>query len=383
MRNVFSTSGGAVVPRPGAPSHAAQPAPTLLPTPEMLQRQYPATAQVLATVATGRQQARAILDRQDSRLLVIVGPCSIHDPHAAWDYACLLAELARELSASMCILMRVYFEKPRTTLGWKGLLHDPRLDGSAGMDEGLAAARQLLVHVNMLGLPAATELLHPLTVAWLGDLLSWAAIGARTTESQVHRELASGLPMPVGFKNGTDGDVGIALQALQASAVPHALPGIDMQGRAIVQHTQGNAHAHLVLRGGSQGPNYDAASIARACAMLDEKRLSRRMVVDCSHANCGKQAARQADVLRDVVAQRCAGRQALRGVMLESFLVGGNQVLGADPRTLRYGCSITDPCLDWPATASLLREAHQRLQAAACAPFMHAAPEMVPVRPWV
>lgn len=334
-----------------------------LPTPEALRGRLPATPVVRANVDSGRRQLQAILERRDPRWMVIVGPCSIHDPDAARDYARRLAGLARRVRDVFCVVMRVYFEKPRTTVGWKGLINDPRLDGSHRIEEGLATARQLLLDVNTLGLPAAIEALDLVTPHYLGDLVSWAAIGARTTESQVHREMASGLPMPVGFKNGTDGGLEVAVHALQSSRRAHAFIGIDERGAPAVLYTEGNPHGHVVLRGGNGGPNYDAASVAAAEAALGARDLPANLVVDCSHANCAKQHARQVAVLDDVVEQIGAGNRSIRGVMIESFIEAGNQPLGGDPAALRYGCSITDPCLGWEATEAALLQARERLLA--------------------
>ncbi|MGS0892114.1 3-deoxy-7-phosphoheptulonate synthase [Burkholderia stagnalis] len=329
-----------------------------LPTPDALRRAMPASYAARAAVDAGRAQVRAILERRDARRIVVVGPCSIHDPVAALDYARRLAGLAHAVRDALCVVMRVYFEKPRTTVGWKGLINDPGLDGSHRVDEGLRTARRLLVDINALGLPVATEVLDVATPHYLSDLVSWAAIGARTTESQVHRELASGLAMPVGFKNGTDGQIDIAAHAMQASVRPHTFIGVDGAGCPALLHSAGNPHAHLVLRGGRHGPNYDAASVAAAVHTLRAQRLTPNLLIDCSHANCGKQAQRQLAVLDDVVAQMRAGNEAIRGVMLESFIEAGAQPPGG---ALRYGCSITDPCIGWEATEDALLRARRLL----------------------
>ncbi|MBZ5793718.1 3-deoxy-7-phosphoheptulonate synthase [Burkholderia contaminans] len=329
-----------------------------LPVPDALRHAVPASYAAQATVDAGRAQVRAILERRDARRIVVVGPCSIHDPAAALDYARRLAGLAHAVRDTLCVVMRVYFEKPRTTVGWKGLINDPGLDGSHRVAEGLHTARRLLVDINALGLPVATEVLDVATPHFLSDLVSWAAIGARTTESQIHREMASGLALPVGFKNGTDGQVDIAANAMLASMRPHTFIGIDGAGCPALLHSAGNPHAHLVLRGGRHGPNYDAASVAAAVETLRAQRLTPNLLIDCSHANCGKQAMRQLAVLDDVVGQIGAGNEAIRGVMLESFIEDGAQPLGD---TLRYGCSITDPCIGWEATVDALVRAHRRL----------------------
>lgn len=367
----FDANSMNTIPRTSATIHSKENE-TLLPTPDELRRLVPASAKALVTVREGRHQVRAILEKRDPRLLMIVGPCSLHDPTAALEYARLLADLASELKESMCIVMRSYFEKPRSTIGWKGLLHDPFLDGSGRMADGLVLARRLLVQINDLGLPTATEILHPLSPAWLGDMLSWAAIGARTTESQVHRELASGLDIAVGFKNGTDGNLSIAIQALQASGTPQTLPFLNSHGHLCVKQTRGNALAHLVLRGGAAGPNYDAQSIANAGAALQEKGLPQRVIVDCSHANSGKLAHRQTIVLRDLIGQRAGGQSNICGAMIESNLLAGSQAMPTHQTRMRYGCSITDPCIDWPTTASLLRDIHeQSLLQLSCAANPH------------
>jgi len=333
----------------------------VMPSPADVRAMLPLPAQAARAVAAGRRAIRDILERRDRRLLVVVGPCSIHDPVAALDYAQRLAGLAREVADSMLIVMRVYFEKPRTSVGWKGLINDPRMDGSFRVAEGMHTARQLLLEIGALGLPAAIEALDPVSPHYLNDLIGWAAIGARTTESQTHRELASGLPVPVGFKNGTDGGVETAIHAIRAAGRGHAYLGIDAQGRAAVVHTDGNPHAHLVLRGGSSGPNYDAPGVARAERALREADLTPTILVDCAHGNSGKDHRRQSAVLESVLAQKRAGNESIVGVMIESFIEAGNQPLGPGCQ-LRYGCSVTDPCVDWPTTQAMLRLAHGALQ---------------------
>jgi 3-deoxy-7-phosphoheptulonate synthase len=329
-----------------------------LPSPDALRHDVPASFAALATVDAGRSQLRAILERRDARRIVVVGPCSIHDPDAALDYARRLAGLAHAVRDAFCVVMRVYFEKPRTTVGWKGLINDPGLDGSHRVEDGLRTARRLLADINAIGLPAATEVLDVTTPHYLGDLVSWVAVGARTTESQIHREMASGLPMPVGFKNGTDGQVDVAAHAMLAGMRPHTFIGIDGAGHPALLHSAGNPHAHLVLRGGRHGPNYDAAAVAAAADALRASRVPANLLIDCSHANCGKQAMRQLAVLDDVVEQMRAGTDAIRGVMLESFIEAGAQPLGG---ALRYGCSVTDPCIGWEATEDALLHARRRL----------------------
>jgi len=301
-----------------------------------------------------------ILAHTDHRLLVVVGPCSIHDVDAARDYARRLAGLAAELDEHLFIVMRAYFEKPRTTVGWKGLINDPHLDDSFCIAEGLEIARQLLLDIVELGVPLSTEALDPITPQYLHDLITWSAIGARTTESQTHREMASGLSSPIGFKNGTDGSLGVAINALQSVASPHRFLGISPSGQVSVIRTKGNPHAHIVLRGGTAGPNYDAASIAACEAALQSIGPFPNIMVDCSHANSSKDHNRQLVVARDVASQVLAGNRSIVGLMIESNLHAGNQKLGAG-KALRYGVSITDACIDWTATEDLLRELAESL----------------------
>jgi len=331
---------------------------TLLP-PSALHDAVPASDRAMQTVSSARQTVARILKGQDKRLLVVVGPCSIHDIAAAMDYARRLKALADELSDQLFIVMRVYFEKPRTTVGWKGLINDPHMDDSFCIEEGLQLARKLLVDLNDMGLPCGTEALDPITPQYLGDLIAWSAIGARTTESQTHREMASGLSSPVGFKNGTEGDLGVALNAMLSAAQPHAFLGINGDGQVALTQTRGNAYGHLILRGGAN-PNYDSVSIAGAEAELAAARLPANIVVDCSHANSRKNHALQSLVLKDVVGQIVDGCKSIKGVMLESNLFEGNQKLG-QPKDLKYGVSITDACLGWDSTAAGLREAAKRL----------------------
>jgi len=332
---------------------------TLLP-PSQLHDAVPASAHATQTVSAARHAVASILNGSDPRLLVVVGPCSIHDIAAAMDYAQRLKTLAQELQEQLFIVMRVYFEKPRTTVGWKGLINDPYMDDSFRIEEGLHIARKLLVDLNDMGLPCGTEALDPITPQYLGDLIAWSAIGARTTESQTHREMASGLSSPVGFKNGTDGDLGVALNAMLSAAQPHAFLGINGEGQVALTQTRGNAFGHLILRGGSN-PNYDSVAVAQAEAELLAAKLPANIVVDCSHANSRKNHALQSLVLKDVVGQIMDGCRAIKGVMLESNLFEGNQKLG-DPKALKYGVSITDACLGWEATATGLRDAAQRLR---------------------
>ncbi|MFQ3786607.1 3-deoxy-7-phosphoheptulonate synthase [Halomonas sp. A29] len=339
-----------------APSRASM----TLPTPGELRSRLPVAPRVAERLSAQRRAIHDILCGRDDRMLVVVGPCSIHDPMAALEYAHRLAELAHKVDDRLLPVMRVYVEKPRTTVGWKGLAYDPDLDGSGDMARGLHLSRHLMHEVAALGLPVATEVLQPMLAAYLDDLLAWVAIGARTTESQLHRELASGLEAAVGFKNATSGEVGVAVDAIHAAAHPHRHFGLDEQGRPALRETSGNVHAHMVLRGGHHGPNYDSGSVRAAREALENAELPARLMVDCSHANARKDHRRQAEVLRDVVAQRAAGETSLMGLMLESHLEEGKQPL--TPGALRYGVSVTDPCLGWQATEALLLEAAERLR---------------------
>ncbi|PXX98202.1 3-deoxy-7-phosphoheptulonate synthase [Halomonas sp. LBP4] len=331
-----------------------------LPTAGELRRALPLPPGLAERIAGQRQAIRDVLDGRDDRLLVVVGPCSIHDPEAALAYARRLAELAPRVEDRLLLVMRVYVEKPRTTVGWKGLAYDPDLDGSGDMATGLELSRRLMRDIAGLGLPVATELLQPMLAPYLDDLLAWVAIGARTTESQLHRELASGLPAVVGFKNATSGDVQVALDAMNAAAHPHRHFGLDPEGRPVVRETAGNAHTHLVLRGGHGGPNYQAPHVTAARQALEQAGLTPRLMVDCSHANARKDHRRQGEVMRDVLAQRLAGESALCGLMVESHLHEGKQPLA--PGRLRYGVSVTDACLGWETTEQLLLSAAERLR---------------------
>lgn len=328
-----------------------------LATPRDIKRDLPAGKKSARTAADGRAEAQAILHGRDKRFLAIVGPCSIHDPEAALDYARHLVRLRAELSDAVCIFMRVYFEKPRTTVGWKGLINDPRMNDSCDLDAGLRLARRLLVEITSLGLPVATEFLDPIVPQYIADVVSWAAIGARTTESQTHREMASGLSMPVGFKNSTDGSVQTALDALLSARSSHSFLGIDQDGRSAVVVTAGNPDSHVVLRGGREGANYTSRHTAETERRLRAAGLQPGFMVDCSHANSAKNPRRQALAWRSVLAQRRRGRTSIIGAMLESNLEEGNQPVNADRRKLRYGVSVTDACIDWKTTEKLLRAA--------------------------
>jgi 3-deoxy-7-phosphoheptulonate synthase len=325
----------------------------LLP-PAILLEELPLRAEGATTVLGARDAVSRILDGRDDRLLVVVGPCSVHDPVAALDYAQRLARLAGELAPDLCVVMRVYFEKPRTTVGWKGLINDPRLDGGFAINDGLRLARRLLVDLATLGLPAGCEFLDPILPQFVADAVSWGAIGARTSESQIHRELASGLSMPVGFKNGTGGGVQMAVDAVRAAAYPHHFLSVTEQGLAAIVATRGNPDCHVILRGGRDGPNHDATSVGKALALLRDAGLPPRVMVDTSHGNSRKDYRRQPLVAHDVAEQVAAGEAGIVGVLMESFLVDGHQDL-ADGSGLVYGQSVTDGCMGWEMTGPVLQ----------------------------
>lgn len=333
----------------------------VLPTPEEIKQRLPLSETATNTVFQSRETIQRILDRQDPRLFVVVGPCSIHDVAAARDYAKRLKALAEEVQDTLFVIMRVYFEKPRTTVGWKGLINDPRMDDTFHIDQGLQVARELLLELAELGLPAGTEALDPIIPQYIQDLIAWTAIGARTTESQTHREIASGLSTPVGFKNGTNGNLEVAINALQSVASPHSFLGINQFGQSAVIRTLGNRYGHMVLRGGDR-PNYDSVSITLCEKALRDKKLPVNIVVDCSHANSFKDPAMQPLVMRDCVHQIVEGNRSIVGLMIESNLGWGNQSLPADRSQLKYGVSITDACVDWATTETMLREAHTKLK---------------------
>lgn len=331
-----------------------------LEAPQTLKSAHPLSPKAEATVLQGREAFRAALAGRDPRLVVITGPCSVHDPKAALEYAQKLQALSEKINDRVLVIMRVYFEKPRTTVGWKGLINDPKLDGTADINLGLRTARQVLLAINELGMPCATEFLDPIVPQYTADLVSWVAIGARTTESQTHREMASGLSMPVGFKNSTEGDIQVALDAMAAAAHSHAFLGIDQAGMTAVVRTTGNPDVHAVLRGGSK-PNYSPANIAYAKISLAAVSPQKRpILVDCSHGNSGKDYRKQPAVFDDLVKQFVAGEHAILGMMLESHLSEGNQKL-VDKAHLKYGVSITDGCIDWNTTEDLLLRAHAAL----------------------
>ncbi|HTY88516.1 MAG TPA: 3-deoxy-7-phosphoheptulonate synthase [Candidatus Acidoferrum sp.] len=330
-------------------------------TPRELKAQSPTPEAVNAMVAHSRERVIRILRHEDPRLLVVIGPCSIHDEKGALEYATRLNALREQFADRLEIVMRVYFEKPRTTIGWKGLINDPHLDGSQDIEAGLKIARRLLLAITSLGLPAATEFLDPIVPQYIADLISWAAIGARTTESQTHREMASGLSMPVGLKNATDGSLQVAVEARGAAGHPHSFLGIDQDGVTSIVRTSGNPDTHIVLRGGRAQTNYDAASIRAAEEKLQAAGLPPVLMVDCSHANSEKQFARQEDVWRSVIQQRVGGTRSLIGLMVESNLHEGNQPIPKNPADLRYGVSITDSCIGWETTERMLRWGYDAL----------------------
>lgn len=329
--------------------------------PTDLKQVFPLSEKDAEFVTRSRQQIKDILHRRDNRLMMVVGPCSIHDPKAALDYADRLSALSHELEDHLMLVMRVYFEKPRTTVGWKGLINDPDLNGSHQISKGLGVARQLLCEVTARSLPIAGEMLDPITIQYLSDMVSWGAIGARTTESQPHREMASGLSFPVGFKNGTDGNLQIAIDAISAAKHPHNFLGIDREGRTAIVETIGNPDAHIVLRGGGDKPNYLPADIEKAEQLLEKAGLNQAIMVDCSHANSSKDHNRQEEVLANILSQIADGNRSICSLMIESNLEAGNQAICKNAKELLYGVSITDKCIDWPTTERMLRFAYQEL----------------------
>lgn len=330
-------------------------------SPNELKNRYPLHEDSAATVTESRRIIQGILHRGEQRMLAVVGPCSIHDYGAAIEYAGRLKALKQRVEDRIHILMRVYFEKPRTTIGWRGLIVDPHLDGSYRISEGLALARRLLVEITGMGVPAATEMLDPIVPQYVDDLISWAAIGARTTESQTHRNMVSGLSMPVGFKNGTDGNLQIAIDAMASARHPHHFIGIDPEGKTSVLGTAGNTDTHIILRGSRTSSNYRRPEVVYAAELLKQAGFLPALMVDCGHGNSGKQAERQEEVLRSVLETRSGGCRELMGFMLESNLVGGRQEIPTDLNRLQYGISITDPCLSWDKTEQLLLHAYEQL----------------------
>jgi 3-deoxy-7-phosphoheptulonate synthase len=335
---------------------------TDLPTPAEVKVGLPLDTATEQSVLEYRRTLQAILDAEDQRLFVVVGPCSIHDIDAAHEYASRLKKLADEVSDVLFIVMRVYFEKPRTTVGWKGLINDPDMDDSFRVEKGIRNARELLLYLAEQGLPTATEALDPIMPQYIGDLITWTAIGARTTESQTHREMSSGLSTPVGFKNGTDGSLGVAVNALKSAGHPHHFLGINQEGRTTVFQTRGNPYGHVVLRGGGGETNYAASSVAQCEQELKQAKLPSRIVIDCSHANSNKDHNLQPNVANDCIEQVVAGNQSIMGLMLESNLHAGNQSIGDDLSALQYGVSVTDACIDWETTEKTLRDAATALR---------------------
>lgn len=323
-------------------------------TPQEVKNQLPENAAVAHTVAESRRRIEDILINKDSRRIVITGPCSLHDRQATFDYAARLSKLQQELSDKVLLVMRAYFEKPRTTLGWKGMLYDPHLDGSYDIDTGLRQSREILLEIARLGLASATEFLDPIVPQYLADLVSWAAIGARTSESQIHRQMASGLSMPIGFKNGTDGNLTVAMDAIKAAASPHSFLGIDHNGRVIVAETKGNRYGHLVMRGGANGPNFASEFVAFAEVLLQKAHIDNGIIIDCSHSNSHKDYKRQKEALYDIADQIRGGTKIIAGIMLESFIKEGRQSIGAAGQ-LKYGVSLTDSCISWEETEDLIR----------------------------
>jgi 3-deoxy-7-phosphoheptulonate synthase len=331
-------------------------------TPLEFKQRFPVNDAITAHVERSRQTIRDILDRKDNRLFVVVGPCSVHDTKAALEYAERLKKLADEVEDQLFILMRVYFEKPRTTVGWKGLINDPYLDGTFQIEKGMSIGRELMIKVNEIGLPIANEALDPISPQYMQDLISWSAIGARTTESQTHREMASGLSVPIGFKNGTDGSLGVAINALQSVSSGHSFLGIDPEGKVSIVHSSGNQYAHIVLRGGGGKQNYDSVNVRLTERELRDKNLPVNIMVDCSHANSNKDPELQPLVLENITQQILEGNQSIIGVMLESHLNPGSQKLTDDKSALQYGVSITDGCIGWETTESCLKEMASNLR---------------------
>ena len=335
---------------------------TVMPSPAEVHAKLPLTEAAAKTIVEGRRTLEAILDRKDPRVFMVVGPCSIHDPVAGIDYAKRLKKLAEQVKDTIYIVMRVYFEKPRTSTGWKGYINDPYMDDSFRIEEGIQKGRDFLLKVNELGLPAATEALDPISPQYLGDLIAWTAIGARTSESQTHREMSSGLSTPVGFKNATDGDMDVAINAIISSSSPHSFLGVNSQGTTSIVRTRGNRYGHVVLRGGGGRPNYDTVSITLAENAIAKAKLPRNLVVDCSHANSYKKPELQPLVLRDCVNQIRSGNQSIVGFMIESNIEAGNQPIPADLSQLKYGCSVTDGCIAWDTTEQVILEMHESLK---------------------
>lgn len=330
-------------------------------TPEEIKSKLPLTDAAEKTVLRFRKEIEAILEGHDNRKFIVVGPCSIHDINAAEEYSERLKNLSERVKDKLLLIMRVYFEKPRTTVGWKGLINDPDIDDSFHIEKGLLMARRLLLKIAELGLPAATEALDPIVPQYIGELIAWSAIGARTTESQTHREMASGLSMPVGFKNGTDGGIQVALNALQSARTPHHFLGIDQSGRVSIFRTTGNAYGHIILRGGDNQPNFDATNVKLVEEKLKKANLPPKIVIDCSHGNSNKDHKLQASVVEKVIQQIVDGNTSIVGMMLESNLYEGNQPIPSNLEQLKYGVSVTDKCIDWEETEKIVLAAHEKL----------------------
>ena len=331
-------------------------------TPNDVISEYPLTDEISKLVYGTRNEASQILHGKDDRVIIVCGPCSIHDPKSALEYAHLLKEAKESLNTNLLVIMRVYFEKPRTTVGWKGLINDPDLDNTFKLDKGYRKARAFLAGVTSMGMPTATEFLDPFTPQYLADFVSWGAIGARTTESQTHRQMASGLSMPIGFKNGTGGSIQIAVDAMTAARDEHAFLGINEQGQSCIIHTTGNKYSHLILRGSTQGTNFDEKSVSDALSLVESQGMNPTVVVDCSHANCGKDHKKMNIAFKELIRQRSKKiNPGIVGIMLESHINEGNQKL-SDPAELAYGVSITDPCINWEETVELIKEADQEIE---------------------
>lgn len=335
---------------------------TPLKTPEALKKEYPISDKVRSTVTEGREAIKNILDGKDHRLAIVIGPCSIHDTEAALDYARRLKALSEKIDDTLYIIMRAYFEKPRTTVGWKGLINDPHLDGTFEVEKGMGIARKLLIDLSEMGLPLATEALDPISPQYIQDLISWSAIGARTTESQTHREMASGLSGPVGFKNGTDGSMTVAVNAMQSVSHPHSFLGINESGQVSIVTTKGNPYGHLVLRGGNGKPNFDSVHVALSEQEMTKAKLKHNIMIDCSHENSNKNPDLQPLVAQDATKQILEGNQSIMGLMIESNIGKGNQKISANKDDLQYGVSITDACIDWETTESLLLDMADKLR---------------------
>lgn len=331
-------------------------------TPSALKSELPPSPKAESVVLQGRKQVMDILDHNDHRLFIVIGPCSIHDLKAAREYALKLKDLAEQVKDTILIVMRVYFEKPRTTVGWKGLINDPHMNDTFKIQEGLHIARNLLIELNEMGLPCSTEALDPISPQYLQDLIAWSAIGARTTESQTHREMASGLSCPVGFKNGTDGGLAVAVNALLSVSSPHSFLGINNEGKVAIINTAGNKYGHIVLRGGNGKPNYDSVSVALAEQQLEKAKVTSNIMVDCSHANSNKDPALQTLVMENVTNQILEGNKSIVGLMVESNINWGNQSIPGDLSQLKYGVSVTDACIDWPTTEKSVTDMHRKLK---------------------